>query len=127
MVREYDDDEHYEMIKSWWDARKSPHISQDMLPAYGLVVEGVACGFLITTDCNLGILEYYTSNPDAPKDVRGEALDQITNGLIEYGISVCGITNFKADTDAQPIRERAAKLGFGYVGELSTFFLKVRE
>lgn len=125
MVNEFEDI-HYGMIKEWWQAHEMPIIPRDYLPTYGLIVPNIAAGFLISTDCNLGILEYFVSNPQSKAKQRDLALDQIVKGLIKYGESI-GITNFKADTDVLAIENRAKRFGFKHVGEFQTYFLNVRE
>ena len=126
MVKEFVFESHYKMLCSWWHAYGFPEIPEDMLPTYGLVVPGVAAGFLIATDCNLGLLEYYIGNPQAKKEHRDLALDQITRGLLKYGESI-GISNFKCDTQIPAIKNRAERFGFVLVGEFSNYFLKAKE
>lgn len=126
MVELFEKDSDYKTICSWFEKREIAPIPEDVVPNFGLIVPDVAAGFLLVTDCNLGILDFYISNPEAnPKD-RDLALDEITGGLIKYGRSV-GITNFKADTQIEAIKTRAKYHGFDYLGETALLFLKVRE
>lgn len=122
MVKEYDSSK-YRMLCSWWESWGLPVIPQDMLPTYGLTVSNIAAGFLIVTDCNLGFLEFFISNPESDEKMRDLALDQITKGLMEYGNSV-GITNFKCDTQLDAIRRRAERFGFKPIGEYSAYFMR---
>ena len=108
----------------WYESRGLPIIPEDSLPTFGLIVPKVAAGFLIVCDCNLGLLEFYISNPESSEHERGVALDEITQGLIKYGKAI-GITNFKADTQNWSVRHRAEKHGFKFIGDFSNMFLKV--
>lgn len=126
MVKEFDQNIHYRMLCAWWESRGLPIIPIDMLPTYGLIVDQIAAGFLIVTDCNLGFLEFYITNPESDKSKRDIAIDKITSALIRYGQAV-GISNFKCDTQIPAIRDRAEKFGFKFIGQFSNYFLKVRE
>lgn len=125
MVEVFDLDKHFDVMNTWWEAHGQRAIPIDMIPTYGLFVPRVAAGFLIATDCNLGILEFFVTNPKAQPMMRDIALDKITSGLIKYGESI-GITNFKADTQITRIKERAEKHGFKYLGEFSNYFLSLQ-
>lgn len=113
----------YPEIKMWHSKRGTPAPDLEDLPLYGLIKKGVAAGFLIITDCRLGLLDYYISNPDALRGDRSEALDQITQGLLDYGRKF-GLKHFKADTIVDAIGNRALKNGFQYTGEYKTFFMR---
>ena len=125
MVKKFDFNKHYRMLCSWWAKRDMAPIPEDMIPTFGLVVDNIAAGFIIVTDCNLGFLEFYISNKDAQKIERDLALDLITRGLMEHGQEM-GISNFKCDTQIHAIKKRAEKFGFKNIGEFSNYFLSVR-
>jgi hypothetical protein len=122
MVNEYSEKD-YDEVSGWYKARSLPVPGVNAFPTFGLVVHGVAAGFLIVTDCNLALIDFYISNPDVTREERDVALDAITEGLLEYGIKI-GITNFKADTQVKRIRQRAENYGFKYIGEFSNLFLR---
>lgn len=113
-------DSHYDELARWWRDWDIEPISREMLPRTGVVVLGLAAGFLYCTDSNLCILDCYVSNPDRPGKERTEAIDIVTYVLIEKARAMkFGL--IKADTKVPSIKERAIKNGFHYVGEFSAF------
>lgn len=122
MVKEFTEHNYAEFCL-WRQAWGLNKIDLDCLPSYGLVVENVAMGFLILTDCNVGILDFFITHPLSEKKIRDDALDEIVNGLLKHG-SELGLKNFKADTQIKAIKLRAEKFGFEYIGDYSNFFLK---
>jgi hypothetical protein len=121
MVREYGPQD-YKTLCHWYESRGLNVPPDDMLPTYGLIAPGVAAGFLIITDCNLAIIDFFISNPESDKESRKLALDQIVEGLLEWGHGL-GVTNFKADTQNESIKLRATERGFKCIGEFSNYFL----
>jgi len=126
MVKEFNETRDYKELVSWYHARDLVAPGLDMLPTYGLIIKGIAAGFIIVTDCNLGYLEFYISNPHTDKKERDLALDLITRGLIEHGESV-GISNFKCDTQSPAVMKRASRFGFRDIGLFSNYFLSIKE
>jgi len=126
MVREFKFDTDYVTICKWWLAHKKYTIPVEMLPTYGLIVPNIAAGFLIVTDCDLALLEYYVTNPKSDKKERDLALDLITNRLIKYGESI-GVNNFKADTQIKAIKDRAEKFGFRNIGQYTNLVLSTKK
>lgn len=125
MVEEFKEKPHFKIISDWYKGYGLAPIPLDCIPTFGLIDPKVAAGFLIVTDCNLGLLEFFISNPKSLKADRDKVLDQITADLISYGKSI-GITNFKADTNIESIKKRAIKHGFEYIGDFSNLFLTKR-
>lgn len=126
MVEQFDYDIHYETICKWWEARKLPIIPLDSLPTFGLIFPDVAAGFLIVTDSNLGIFEFFVSNPESAPETRDAALDLIVEDLLKYGQSL-GISNYMADSQIKAVQARAEKFGFKHVGDFPRYYLKARE
>jgi hypothetical protein len=124
-VEEFDELEHYKEICEWYDEHGLRAPGPDMLPKHGAIVRGLAAGFLILTDANLGILEFYISNPKAGPRERDLALDLITRALLDLGEEY-GITNFKADTKIPAIVKRAERFDFKKVGTFTALFLQTK-
>lgn len=116
-------DSNYAEIKEWYESWLLGVPPKDSLPEYGLIIPAVAAGFLITTNCKLGILEFFISNPRVSNYERHLALDQIVPALIQHGMDI-GLKYFKCDTQISSLRIRAERIGFDYIGEFSTFFMK---
>lgn len=123
MVEIFNIDRDYKTIAHWHESRGMPVPPVDMIPTFGLIEPGVAAGFLMVTDCNLAIVDFYVTNPEATREARDAALDQVTIDLIKYGNSV-GITNFKTDSQVSAIKDRAQRLGFSYLGETALLFFR---
>lgn len=98
-------------IFSWYDKRGLKHPPFEMYPPRGVVVKGVAAGFLIKTDCNIAFLEHFISNPDRTKEHRTDALDKIAERLIE-ACRVSGVLAIYALTEHPSIEKLTEKYGF---------------
>jgi hypothetical protein len=70
-----------EDIGAWYVAHGLKAPPRELLPANGLVVPGVAAGFLYSTDSGLGLLEGFVTNPAASARARAEAVDAIADEL----------------------------------------------
>lgn len=69
-------------MNGWYTARGQPQVFGDALPAYGLVVRGVAVGFLYSTDSTIAFADGYVTNPAAPLRERALALRLITRAIL---------------------------------------------
>ncbi len=65
----------------WWRTHEKTPLKEEQRPEHGIIVPGVAAGFIYLTDGDLAILEHYVTNPLASSEDRHEALDEITKGL----------------------------------------------
>jgi len=106
----------YVSLADWCHKRKLPAPPPFLLPPTGIIVDNAACGFLIKCDNQMGILEFYYSNPDIPKNQRSDALDEVTQGLI-HAAKRTGIKFLKCDSKLKQICDRAVKHGFKSVGQ----------
>jgi hypothetical protein len=123
VIRDFDVEEDYDTISTWYLDREEMPPPADMLPTHGIIIENVAAGFLVATDANLAFLDFYITNKNATKLERDLALDIITRRLLEIGEKF-GMTNFKADTRIPAIVERAKKFGFKEIGTFTNLFLR---
>jgi len=73
--------QHYTSLSTWWKAHDWPVMPPESLSQYGLVIPGVAAGFLYKTDSNIAWLEFLISNPEVNKEARSKGLDAIIEGL----------------------------------------------
>ncbi len=86
---------HLPEINTWYKARDQYMLKPDWIPPQGLIVPGIAAGFLIRTNTNIGILEHFVTNPAASKKDRRLAIDMIASRLISAGKSM-GMLGFLA-------------------------------
>jgi hypothetical protein len=70
-------------LHKWHTAHGMPWPGNRAFPTTGLIVPGVAIGFLVKTDTSWCIIEGYCTNPEAPAKERNLALDEITDGLLK--------------------------------------------
>lgn len=101
----------YPEISSWAKARGLLGLRADLVAPQGFIAPGVACGFMITTNTSIGILDHFASNPEAPKAVRGQALERIAEMLIAAGQSH-GMRAFLAFTSSDRIKRLCTMNGF---------------
>lgn len=119
MTRLYEGSD-YVAMKGWYEKRGHPVPHGTFLPPVGYIEPGVAAGFLVACDNYMGIFDFYISNPDAAKELRIKAFEDITKRLIEYA-DYLNIKVLKADTQVSTIKDLCRKFSFKYVGEYSTF------
>lgn len=114
----------YQQIKSWLIKRDRSYPQADNLPTIGLIVDDVACGFLIKTDTKTAIMEYFISNPDASIFKINEAIDLIILGLTELAEDN-GFKYIKCDSNLRSIQRKALKNGFIPIGNYHNFIKEV--
>ncbi len=111
----------YQQVHEWFQRRNMKTPSVSMLPKTGFIIDGIAVGFLIKTDTEVGILDFFCSNPLVDTLNRLEALDEIAFGLSLHA-KQCGIKQLICTTRFENIKQIASKQGFHYAGDFSTFF-----
>lgn len=80
-MRRFDISKDLAELNGWYRARGLPEVPLEALPLTGLIVPGVAAGFLYLTDSSLAMLEGFCTNPQVGRDERARALDQIIAAL----------------------------------------------
>ena len=103
--------EDYAEINTWLKARGASGLRPDLVPPQGFIAPGVACGFMITTNTGVGILEHFVTNPEAPKALRSQALERIAEMLINAG-QITGMKMFLALTGSDRVKQLCTLNGF---------------
>lgn len=116
---------HYEMddypeLASWFRARGLSVPCDEDLPDNGVIVPGVAAGFLIQTDTSAALIDFFISNPDTSSRARGEALDAIARALMGRAHQL-GYKRVLCNSQLDTIVRRARALGFQELGEFKSF------
>lgn len=119
-MRKFDPSTDFSQFKEWHERRGMKVPDDVILPMIGLIVDGVAAGFLIQTDCALGFLDFFVTNPLASKEERNDALDDIGFSLIVTAKRL-GVKALMCNTKFKNIKALAHKHGFNYLGEYSSF------
>jgi len=100
-------------LNCWLIARNAGLLDEKDLPKMGQIVPGVACGFIVTTDCSTCFLECFVSNKDASKKDREDALEKIAR----WGEKMAAILGYKrllAITEAPTLLKLAENMGFEF-------------
>lgn len=111
----------YPTIQEWFKKRKMYCIPYRYLPMTGIIRPEEAAGFLINTDCRVGILDFFITNPDASAPVRALALEAIADQLVQDARRA-GLKYIKCDTKFTNLKRIVDSLGFFNLGEVSSFF-----
>jgi len=123
MVRLYEETD-YDQIASWFKLRDMNVPRRTFLPPVGYIKPDVAAGFLVSCDNNMGILDFYITNPTSPKEERSASLTEITLSLIGHA-KFLKLEALKADTQVEVVKELCFKHDFKYVGEYSTYVREI--
>jgi hypothetical protein len=87
IIRQYTE-EHYPILKEWWEKQDWQAMPEHMLPTTGLIAyDGdtpIAASFLYDTDSSYGLIEWFVGNPDVDHEVRAEGIDKVLNGLMVF-------------------------------------------
>lgn len=118
-MRLYQDSD-YNMILEWCFIRGIRHPEKWQLPETGIVVDDIAVGFLVLTNNHCAILDFYFSSPLSDKKLRDGALDELTEELLELAARN-GVKKVFCGSDKDPIKKRAIKHGFDFLGSFSFF------
>ena len=103
------------VLHQWHTARGMPWPGNRAFPITGMVVPGVAMGFLVKTDTSWCIIEGYCTNPEASAKDRNEALDEITAELLKMSRSL-GFSSAVALLNDDTVGRRASKHGYKDIG-----------
>lgn len=107
---------HYDHLKRWALYRDLPESTVKDIPHLGFIVIkesniGVAAGFLRRCEGDYAIIDGYMTNPTCSSQERNEALDMITQSIVNT-TKTHGISKILAFTADAGIVERAKKHGF---------------
>lgn len=119
-IRSYDNTDFPE-LKNWFSLR-GKEVIEECLPQFGFIAPGIAAGFLMQTDCKVGILEPFISNPNTTKEQRDEAINIIMFNLI----NLAKLMEFKfifGISTSESMIERSLKHGF-HIQDKSTVVVR---
>lgn len=82
-IREVNLDNDYAELANWWTEYGWSPIPASLLPASGLIVPGLAAGFVYLSNSSLAWIEWVVGNPAAPSADRDAALEILIPALME--------------------------------------------
>lgn len=100
-------------LNSWLIRHDLDPLEKGELPKTGVIIDGVACGFISLNDTNVGFLECFVSNPEASSEARNAALDKIT----AWGLALLkafGLKHAAVLASNESIILRASQVGFKF-------------
>lgn len=115
----FDGRKHYKQVELWQELKNRQMVPSIYFPKYGLIVEGVACGFLIKTDTPIALLDFFFGNPKAKQAEKLKAFKLISQGLIKEAVRD-GFSVIQTDTKVLSLKKVAN--GLGFVERESTLF-----
>lgn len=114
----------YKELCEWYHGWKKNPPKLEFLSCLGVIVPGIAAGFLTTSNVNVGIIDSFITNRKAGKKDRDQALDLITEKIIYLAKGV-GCKALKFNTKYDTIKLRAKKFGFNDVGNYTVFMKEI--
>lgn len=87
MIREVEDADFLE-INQWRRERNATVLPIEFYPRNGLIVPGIAAGFLTVTDSAIAMMENFVSNPKAYKEDREAAIIEIIERLTKKAVEL---------------------------------------
>jgi hypothetical protein len=112
----WDPEVHGPLAEKWIQARGLGEDAGDLslLSPLGLVVDGIAMGFLYTTNSKLAFIDCFMTDPASDKAHRSRALDALIVHLMARAKEL-GYTAVVGTTSAQALAVRFAQHGFNVV------------
>ncbi len=114
----------FDEIKRWFGIRDERFPDRSLFPDTGFIIDGIAAGFVYFTDSSIAIIDCYISNPDTDQLSRSDALNAITESLINSAkFHRCKM--IKCDTKLESIKARAISHGFKTTGAYESFIKEI--
>lgn len=109
----WDPSVHVPMVTGWIRARELGEDAGDvaLLPPTGLVVGGIAAGFVYMTNGGVAFIDSFMTDPASSKADRSEALDTLMVLLVAQAKEL-GYAVVIGTTTAQPLADRFHQHGF---------------
>lgn len=104
-------DEDLVEVNKWLIARKKDPLKRTAIPKVGMIIEGVAVGFLATSDTDTCFMEDFVTNPEAKSEVRHKAIARIATWA-ENLASTWGYEKIIVLSNEECILKRAYDMNF---------------
>jgi hypothetical protein len=110
-IRKFDKEKDYLQMCSWYKAHAKPSPYITSLSTNGFIVENICMGFLYSTDSDIAFIEGYISNPDCNRKDRKEALDILSNRLLDEAKAL-GFKKVLSFSNRPSVKSRMKKYGY---------------
>ena len=100
-----------EELNEWLEDYDQGPVTMRDLPRHGVIIPGVACAFMVSTDTTTCFLDAMVTNKYAHSDARDEAIGQIEKWIKELG-KISGYERIGVFTSEPSLVKRAIHLGF---------------
>jgi len=111
----YVPEQHYAQVLRWFELFGET-IFPEALPPTGLIVPGVAAGFLYRTDSSMAMIESLVASKEVSKEERTRAVDAIIVGL-SWEAKKLGFKTVLGFTQLDAVVQRVHRLGWSSMGE----------
>lgn len=108
----------FESVERWYETRQL-RVKYEDFPKVGIIIPGIAVGFLMQTDTKSAILEPFVANPSATPEERDKALTLIMGELLEEAQDL-GYKRVFGFSSRPSMLRRALSWGFIHVEESTT-------
>lgn len=112
-------------LDSWLMARGEPLLGPEFLPEVGMIVPGVAAGFLYRAEGKMALLEHFVTNRTESRINREEAVSLIADSLVEIAKAE-GFSVVVAITRALPIIKHCDNKGFKCLGPHGVYLKEIK-
>jgi len=116
MIFEYDHNDHYEQVKSWYLSHGLVPLRK--FPNEGFFVNDVMCAWIIRTDWKFLLLDPLISNPNKKKDVRMETFKKVFDRISLIAFKE-GYNSIHAFSNVDAVLELADKFDFKDTGKFN--------
>ena len=110
-VARFSGPEHEAHVVGWFEARGLSANIVRLRPEVGLVVPGVAAGFLFQTDSPVALIDGVITNPEVDKSTRGDAVRLLFVSLFDLA-SELGFTEVWGLSTRPEMEVMGRRLGF---------------
>src|SRR5262245_1369230 len=122
------DEEIYQTISQWWQARQWPTIPRSSLPKSGFMgfIDGkpILAAYLYATDSDIGLFEWVISAPDSKPEERDAAFQAVAESIFEKAKEK-GLRALFSYTSQPNLSKRFLRVGFIKTDDNISNFLKM--
>jgi hypothetical protein len=116
-------DSDFDSVIGWLDKRQTPRFKRSFLPKRGWIVDDVGVIFLLKSDCKIGVLDFFVTNPEIDQEIRLQACDLLIQEA-EKEAKKIGFEMVVGHTKILKVQALGIRYGFVYDPTPYYFFRK---